>query len=93
VLCCVQIPANAIAAALQRLEADSDSEDGDGGFTEAGSVWGGDEVRRGAGSGCFGGGWGGRGGGEAWWVWVGIEAGCGAGSMWRGDEVRREGGG
>lgn len=39
-----QIPADAIAAALQRLEADSDSEDGDGGFTEAGSVWGGDEV-------------------------------------------------
>jgi len=47
VLCCVrQIPADAIAAALQRLEADSDSDDeGDGGFTEAGSVWGGDEVR------------------------------------------------
>jgi hypothetical protein len=40
----VQIPANAIAAALQRLEADSDSENGDGGFTEAGSMWGGDEV-------------------------------------------------
>lgn len=44
-LSCLQIPANAIAAALQRLEADSDSEDGDGGFTEAGSMWGGDEVR------------------------------------------------
>lgn len=45
-LSCLQIPANAIAAALQHLEADSDSEDGDGGFTEAGSMWGGDEVRR-----------------------------------------------
>jgi hypothetical protein len=42
----VQIPAGAIAAALQSLGADdSDSEDdGDGGMTEAGSVWGGDEV-------------------------------------------------
>ena len=46
VLChAVQIPADAIAAALQRVEADSDSEEGDGGFTEAGSMWGGDEVR------------------------------------------------
>jgi hypothetical protein len=40
-----QIPAGAIAAALQQLH-DSDSEGGDGldGFTEAGSVWGGDDV-------------------------------------------------
>lgn len=46
VLSLTQIPAGAIAAALQRIEADSDSDDdGDGGFTEAGSMWGGDEVR------------------------------------------------
>ncbi|KAF8062016.1 hypothetical protein HT031_004276 [Scenedesmus sp. PABB004] len=41
-----QIPAGAIAAALQRLDADSDSEagdDGGDGLTEAGSVWGGDD--------------------------------------------------
>jgi hypothetical protein len=40
-----QIPAGAIAAALQQLH-DSDSEGGDDldGFTEAGSVWGGDDV-------------------------------------------------
>jgi hypothetical protein len=44
-LCCVQIPAGAIAAALQQLH-DSDSEGGEDwdGFTEAGSVWGGDDV-------------------------------------------------
>jgi hypothetical protein len=40
-----QIPAGAIAAALQQLH-DSDSEGGEefDGFTEAGSVWGGDDV-------------------------------------------------
>eukprot|EP00878_Enallax_costatus_P025405 GHUV01027180.1.p1 GENE.GHUV01027180.1~~GHUV01027180.1.p1 ORF type:complete len:358 (+),score=108.30 GHUV01027180.1:410-1483(+) len=36
------IPAGAIAAALQQL-ADSDSECGDDGFTDAGSMWGGDD--------------------------------------------------
>jgi hypothetical protein len=42
----LQIPAGAIAAALQQLR-DSDSEGGEDdwdGFTEAGSVWGGDDV-------------------------------------------------
>jgi hypothetical protein len=40
----LQIPADAIAAALAQAQAaDSDSED-EGGFTEAGSMWGGDEV-------------------------------------------------
>lgn len=42
----VQIPAGAIAAALKRLEdSDSDGDDGLDGVTEAGSVWGGDDVR------------------------------------------------